>query len=180
MSRTLDDTNIGPNSDEAAYRELLDCLHARRTFRSFVYRQKLANGETAWLSVSGAPILKEDVEFHGYRGTGTDITDRVTAEEALKSSEERMRRPVNDAPIPPTIHAEDRKILTINAIWSQISGYSHTEIPTVDAWVRQAHSAADYGTINAEIQNLYAIKQRQASGIREIRTKQGAMRMWDF
>ena len=91
-----------------------------------------------------------------------------------------MRRSVNDAPIPAIIHAEDGKILTINAIWSQISGYSHTEIPTVDAWVRQVHSAADYGTINTEIQNLYAIKQRQASGIREIRTKQGAKRIWDF
>jgi len=180
LSRTLDDTNIGRNSDEAAYRELLDCLHARRPFRSFVYRQKLANGETAWLSVSGAPILTEDGEFQGFRGTGTDITDRVKAEEALKSSEERMRRSVNDAPIPAIMHAEDGEILTINAIWSQISGYSHTEIPTVDAWVRQAHSATDYATISAKIQNLYAIEQRQASGIREVKTKGGAMRMWDF
>ena len=152
LSRALDDTNIGRKSDEVAYRELLDCIHVRQPFRSLVYRQKFANGETAWLSVSGAPILTEDGEFHGYLGTSTDITDRVTAEEALKSSEERMRRSVNDAPMPAIIHAEDGAILTINTIWSQISRYSHTEIPPVDAWVRQAHLAADYCTINAEIQ----------------------------
>jgi len=180
LGRTLDETNIAQNSDEAAYRELFNCLHARQPFRRFVYRQRLSSGETAWLSVSGAPIITEDGEFQGYRGTGTDITDRVEAEEALKNSEERMRRSINDAPVPAMIHAEDGEILTINAIWSQISGYPHAEIPTIDTWIRKTYPATEYKTLHEAIQNLYTIEQRQANGIRQIKTKNGATRLWDF
>jgi PAS domain S-box-containing protein len=42
-------------------------------------------GELKWVSITGLPILNTDGDLKGYRGTGTDITDRKQAEEELKN-----------------------------------------------------------------------------------------------
>lgn len=180
LGRTVEETDIAQYADDASYREFLSCLHSRKPFRSFVYRRPLENGDMKWLSVSGTPIFSEDGRFQGYRGSGTDITDRVKVDEALKNSEERMRRAINDAPIPAMIHAEDGEVLMINAIWSETSGYSHSEIPTTEDWVNLAYAPPVRPSVITDINALYDIEHRQANGIRGIRTKDGEQRIWDF
>ena len=66
-------------------------LDAHKSFRNFTYRHTTATGETMYISTSGDPVFDDDGVFKGYRGTGSDDTDRVQAEEALRDSEQRFR-----------------------------------------------------------------------------------------
>ncbi len=66
-------------------------LEAREPFRDFEYVRIGADGEHYFVSLSGVPIYDAAGEFNGYRGVGTNITERKRAEEALRASEARFR-----------------------------------------------------------------------------------------
>jgi diguanylate cyclase (GGDEF)-like protein/PAS domain S-box-containing protein len=57
-----------------------------------------------------------------------DITERMQAEEALRSSEEKFSTIFHNSPNPTSItRLEDGKILEINEAWSRITGYDRNE-----------------------------------------------------
>jgi PAS domain S-box-containing protein len=60
-------------------------LVARRPFRDVIARtvDPITGEVLGYSSLSGEPIFNEFGDFHGYWGTGNDITDRKRAEEAL-------------------------------------------------------------------------------------------------
>jgi len=65
----------GWNPEERA---LLDAnIAARRPFLDFIYTRRHTDGTTQYLQVSGEPIFDTASRFIGYRGVGTDITDRM-------------------------------------------------------------------------------------------------------
>ena len=62
----------------AAERALLDAnIAARRPFIDFVYSRSNADGTVQYLQVSGEPMFDSASRFIGYRGIGSDITDRM-------------------------------------------------------------------------------------------------------
>jgi PAS domain S-box-containing protein len=64
----------------AAERATLDAnIAARRPFLDFVYSRSNADGTMQYLQVSGEPIFDTTSRFIGYRGIGTDVTDRMRA-----------------------------------------------------------------------------------------------------
>jgi PAS domain S-box-containing protein len=67
-------------------------LDSRKPFRDFVYRGLGGNGSPMYVKASGKPVFDASGEFRGYRGTGTDVTERKRAEEELRDSEEALRR----------------------------------------------------------------------------------------
>jgi PAS domain S-box-containing protein len=66
-------------------------LEARREFRNLEIERPLRGGGARWISTSGRPILDAQGRFRGYRGVGSDITERKRAELALRESEQRFR-----------------------------------------------------------------------------------------
>ena len=64
----------------AEHRRLLE---ARLPFRDFIYQIRALTGELRWCSVSGKPVFEDGV-FTGYRGTGSDITERKLAEQRIE------------------------------------------------------------------------------------------------
>ncbi len=70
-------------SEEAwiEHRRLLD---ARQPFRSFEYQLLSPDGRLFYISVSGVPVFDCSGRFSGYRGTGTDITQRKAYEARIK------------------------------------------------------------------------------------------------
>ncbi|MFA7282535.1 MAG: response regulator [Sterolibacterium sp.] len=72
-----------------------DDLEHHRPFSQFEYQIALPNDEFRWLSISGVPIFDVGGSFRGYRGTGTNITQRKLAQEQL-SKEERILRTAID------------------------------------------------------------------------------------
>jgi len=68
-------------ADWAAHRAVLE---AHQVFRELEIRDRDADGNTYWISTSGAPIFDAHGVFKGYRGIGRNITERKEAEEKIE------------------------------------------------------------------------------------------------
>jgi len=66
-------------------------LEAHQPFKNFEYVRIGENGEQYFVSLSGVPIYDAAGNFNGYRGIGTNITERKQAEQALRESERELR-----------------------------------------------------------------------------------------
>ena len=120
------------------------------------------------LRVSGA--IKREGQVVGFVMTSTDITDRKQAEIELQRSEERFRRAVLNAPLPIMIHSEDGEVLQISRAWTELTGYTHADIPTVSKWLEQT-SSKEARAIKAHLAQLYRSTERVAEGEYEVFTK---------
>ena len=67
-------------------------LDSRQPFRDFVYCALGGNGSPMYVRASGKPVFDADGEFRGYRGTGTDVTALIRAQE----EHERLRQLESD------------------------------------------------------------------------------------
>jgi PAS domain S-box-containing protein len=67
-------------------------LAAHRPFRSFEYGLRDDQGRLHYISVSGKPIFDGSGRCAGYRGVGRDITERKTAEAALRQAHDELAR----------------------------------------------------------------------------------------
>jgi two-component system NtrC family sensor kinase len=59
-----------------------DC-RAHRPFHDFVYRRLREDGTARWITASGEPLFAADGTFEGYRGVGTEVTERVGREQRI-------------------------------------------------------------------------------------------------
>jgi PAS domain S-box-containing protein len=67
-------------------------LDSRKPFRDFVYRGLSGNGSPMYVKASGRPVFDAEGQFRGYRGTGTDVTALIRAQE----EHERLRQLESD------------------------------------------------------------------------------------
>ncbi len=67
-------------------------LDSRKPFRDFVYCALGGNGSPMYVRASGKPVFDANGEFRGYRGTGTDVTALMRAQE----EHERLRQLESD------------------------------------------------------------------------------------
>ena len=92
-------------------------LEARQPFRDFEYVRIADNGEKFYVSLSGVPIYDAAGNFNGYRGVGTNITERKRAEQALRDSERELRQLTNAVPaVISYADAQERMCLCNNAM----------------------------------------------------------------
>ena len=67
-------------------------LDSRKPFRDFVYRGLSGSASPMYVKASGKPVFDADGQFCGYRGTGTDVTALIRAQE----EHERLRQLESD------------------------------------------------------------------------------------
>ena len=70
------------------WRLVRETLDAREPFRDFAYCSVGGNGLPMYVKASGKPVFDANGEFRGYRGTGSDVTERQRAQE----ERERLRQ----------------------------------------------------------------------------------------
>ncbi len=108
-----------------------------------------------------------------------DITEHKKAREKIEESEKRFRKSIINAPLPIMIHKENGEVVSINEAWTEISGYTKKDIPTMEAWTEKAFGKKK-NIIKEVIDKLYKIDKRVDEGEFEIRTKSGTKRIWHF
>ena len=79
-------------SEPEKWQLLRATLDSRKPFRDFVYCSAGRNGSPTYVKASGKPMFDANGEFRGYRGTGTDVTALMRAQE----EHERLRRLESD------------------------------------------------------------------------------------
>ena len=87
LGKTRQETGI-PDVDKDAWQAHLNALEHRVAFRDFVHPRQLDSGATVWLSINGTPHFDDEGVFRGFRGTGSDVTSRIEAVEAVRKARE--------------------------------------------------------------------------------------------
>jgi PAS domain S-box-containing protein len=85
------DRALDLETEPEKWRAVQATLDARGPFRDFVYRSVRGDGTPMYVKASGKPVFDANGEFRGYRGTGTDVTAIMGAQEALRESERSAR-----------------------------------------------------------------------------------------
>jgi PAS domain S-box-containing protein len=108
-----------------------------------------------------------------------EISERVVAESALRESEERFRRALTNAPYPIMMHDEEGQVLAINSVWTEITGYKLSDIPTTQDWTERAYG--EKKEMSREVvKKRYSGGKRVHEGLRRVKIKGGEYRTWDF
>ena len=81
--------------DERVLRNIED-LEAHCPFKNFEHSRTRPDGRVVHLSTSGTPVFDEDGAFLGYRGTGTDITERKQIEHELREARDNLEARVEE------------------------------------------------------------------------------------
>ena len=80
-----------PNLTESDWVRHKAQLERREPFFDFEMERVSPDGNSVWLSVSGEPVF-EDRKFRGYRGVGTDITERKRGQAVLRAAYDELAR----------------------------------------------------------------------------------------
>ncbi|OKH39475.1 hypothetical protein NIES2119_07015 [[Phormidium ambiguum] IAM M-71] len=144
------------------------------------YRVIYPNGDIHWRMAKGRAIYDRSGQPVRMLGVIIDITDRKQAEISLQQSEERFRQAIINAPLPMMLHAEDGTVLQVNHTWTEITGYSPEEIPTITDWIEKAY-VSNQELIKSGIERLHdRLDSRIAEGEFTIFTRTKETRIWDF
>jgi PAS domain S-box-containing protein len=84
IGKTRREVGIG-SAEPESWNKHLDDLAQHRAFRNFEYPIRNSLGEIRFLRISARPIFDPVGNFTGYRGIGTDVTDRRRAEEQIQA-----------------------------------------------------------------------------------------------
>jgi PAS domain S-box-containing protein len=165
--------------DRSVAEEALRRAHERRDTYRVDFRVRRRDGVYRWCIDSAAPRLAPGGEFLGYVGSIIDITERKEAELQLQEREEGLRRAIMETPFPIMIHAEDGQVVCVNRAWTDISGYTHEQIPSVTAWFDRAYGATG-AAVRARVASLFDLKGVSDENELTIITASGARRTWVF
>ncbi|WP_167458705.1 PAS domain-containing protein [Mesorhizobium kowhaii] len=96
------------------WRAALAAIDAREPFRDFVFCAVGGDGAPMHVRASGKPLFDSNGEFLGYRGTSTDVTAMVRAQEALLESERRARSAIDGIAGLITVNDPSGNLETVN------------------------------------------------------------------
>jgi PAS domain S-box-containing protein len=100
--------NVHPDDRAAVQAEVDKALDPKKGEFCAEYRVINRKDKTVrWVYATGKTFFDNNHNAVRLIGTAEDITERKKAEEALRKSEEQLRRAIEDAPIPVIMHAED-------------------------------------------------------------------------
>jgi len=94
----------------------------------FPVREIRKDGKFIFTENSAIPLLNKNHEVIGFRGVARDITERKTAEIALKESEEKYRTLFDKAPMGIAVTTIDGVVIELNDSQAGMMGYTVEEL----------------------------------------------------
>jgi PAS domain S-box-containing protein len=110
------------------WRVIQATLDSRKLFRDFVYCGLSGDGTPMHVRASGKPMFDANGEFRGYRGTGTDVTAIMRAQEALRESERSARSAIDGIAGLVSILTPNGEVETVNRQCLEYFGRSLEEL----------------------------------------------------
>ena len=110
------------------WRLLQETVFSRKPFRDFVYLGLSSDGSPMYVRASGKPLFDANGEFRGYRGTYTDVTEIMHAQEALRESERSLRSAIDGIPGLVAIMTPNGEVETVNRQFLEYFGQSLEEL----------------------------------------------------
>jgi PAS domain S-box-containing protein len=77
------------------------------------------------------------------------------------------------------MHAEDGEVLQVSRTWTELTGYTISDVPTFDAWLTRAYGEGAE-LVRNHMQELFKDQRRTLNVEFPIRTRTGAVRYWSF
>ncbi|WP_160689297.1 PAS domain-containing sensor histidine kinase [Clostridium sp. C2-6-12] len=108
-----------------------------------------------------------------------EIAERNKTEEALKESERQFRYALEEAPLPIMLYTETGEVKKINRTWTEFTGYSIEDIPTISKW-SAISEVFEEELNNEDVDKLFSLHRRQNNGEYYVKTKNGLTRIWNF
>ena len=183
--------HIGATMEQLAAQNYHHIDSWRRSGLYDMAQTALATGQTQSAIVSLTSTFGKQVDLSVYfsplRSSGKenlmvmidDMTDAMTTERQLRESEARFRRVLAEAPVPIMLHAANGEVLEINKMWSDLTGYLLSDIPTVMEWTKRAYGE-NATQVLAVIRSLYETTEPVDIGERVITCRDGSRRVWHF
>ena len=113
---------LAPGAAEwQAHRETLD---AHRPFRNFEIARPGVDGGELHYSISGDPVFDDSGAFLGYRGVGSNVTERKRAEANLRLAASVFEHTQEGI----IITDADASIVSVNRRFTEITGYAAEEV----------------------------------------------------
>ena len=101
------------------------------------WRALLPDGSIRWLEMRGERRSISGKQVVG--GLVQDINERKRVEQALCEHGDLLRSIIEHVPVPIMLSREDRKVLLINPAFTELTGYTTSDIPTRDEWEALAY-----------------------------------------
>ena len=104
---------------------------SHKPFRDFIYCTTGGNGSPMYVRASGKPVFDANGEFRGYRGTGSDVTALMRAQEALRESERSSRSAIDGIAGLVSVLAPNGEVETANR---QLLEYFGRSLEWIKSW----------------------------------------------
>ena len=132
------------------------------------------------LSASIALAVKNALAFRTIEQRALQLKQRVKKRTAkLRRARALLQIAIDSSPMPIMIHDEDDHVLQLSTGWTNLSGYTLEDIPTVGDWTERAYgkrteTGRDY------IDTLFDNGRTLHDGEWPITAKDGSIKIWDF
>lgn len=145
VGRTLPQVNAPKEDDPTdSGRRYQEARAKRAPFRDIIADRQTRDGRVITVSVSGLPVFDDDGRFCGYRGTTSNITERMQAQSAARKAERLLSDALDSLTAGVMITDPNGKVVMANAVWRRNIGYDVCDGETWPQIVERMASAGDY------------------------------------
>lgn len=88
LGRNIKQVMFSAESVQPHPQEITDALKSSLEFRDIQFEMQDDDGQSVYCQASGSPILSDEGEFLGYRGAGSNITEKVKSARAIEQAKE--------------------------------------------------------------------------------------------
>ena len=92
IGKTRQDLISEEELEKPQWKNHLSDLENRREFRDFQYKLITPDGTRHHFQINGVPVYDEEGKFAGYRGTGTDLTEKMEFVESLEAAKKEAEK----------------------------------------------------------------------------------------